>query len=352
MRVEINAYFRAHPDTGSGQYLIHLADALRRGFPDVHLSEHAPGHSSSRRLGKVAWEQVQWPRRARRADVRHVPYLAPPIVDPRSVVTAHDVIPFVLDAYGAGAGQRLYRLLVRLGIRRSERVIADSAWTGRDLERRLDVPADRIRVVPLGVDSRFGPGESGDSRGSDVEGLPSRFALYLGSLDRRKNLGVLLRAWPRVWAECGVPLVVYGRSPRPGSRVFVDWFRGQDIDSAPWLEVRGPLDERRKPAVFRAASLFVFPSRYEGFGLEPLEAMASGVPVVAADATSLPEVVGEAGMLVPPDSDDGWADAAIRVLQDRGHAERLRAAGLERARTFTWERTAAATYEIYTEVAR
>ena len=260
--------------------------------------------------------------------------------------------PFVLNAYGAGAGQRPYRLLVRVGLRRSERVIADSAWTRRDLERRLGVPANRIRVIPLGVDSRFGPSDSGDSHVSDAAGLPNRFALYLGSLDRRKNLGVLLRAWPRVWAECGVPLVVHGRSPRSGSRVFVDWFRGLNGESAPWLEVRGPLHERHKPAVFRAASLFVFPSRYEGFGLEPLEAMASAVPVVAADATSLSEVVGEAGILIPPDDVDAWADAAIRLLQDRSHAERLRAAGLERARTFTWERTAKATHEVYKEVAR
>lgn len=354
MRVEINGFFRAHAHSGSRQHLQHLTAALRRGFPDIQLVEREPPRWLRGRTSKVAWEQIGWPLASARGGpaVPHVPYLAPPVLGPRCVVTAHDVIQHVLPAYGAALDQRLYGLLARLGIRRSSAVIAVSDWTRRDLIRVLGVPSDRIRVIPNGVDERFRPGDGGAGAAIRARyGLPEAFAFYLGWLDARKNLGVLLRAWPRVWSECRVALVIAGRAPRPQSRAFVDWFRGLDRVSAPWLRVLGPVPEQDKPDLYRAALVFVFPSRYEGFGLGPLEAMACGVPVVAADATSLPEVVGEAGVLVPPDDADAWSEAVTTVLQDPRRAERLKAAGVERAREFTWDRAARATYQVYREVA-
>ena len=349
MRLEVNAYFRAHPATGSGQYLAHLVDALRAGYPDVHIAERRPSPQLRGNPGKVMWEQLVWPRQARvAAAVRHVPYLAPPVIDGGAVVTAHDVIPYVMPAYGAGWRGWLYGLPVRFGIRRTRHVIADSRATHRDLVRVMAVRVERITVVHLGVDRRFAPEDGESSRASlNGLGLPSRFALYLGSLDVRKNLGVLLQAWPRVWREHRVPLVIAGRSPRPQSAVYANWFGRLDPSSTPWLIRLGPVDEELKPALFREAALFVFPSRYEGFGLEPLEAMASGVPVIAANATSLPEVVGEAGLLVGPDDAAGWEEAANRVLGDAAFANHLCDAGIVRARQFSWEAAATNTYAVY-----
>ena len=297
------------------------------------------------------WEQTLWPRQARHA-LGHVPYLAPPVLAPRAVVTVHDVIPLALPAYGAGRGQALYLRLVRAGLRRSRTLIADSEWTRRDLARLAGVPSNRVQVVPLGVDKRFFPGDAAARTDARQRlGLPDRFGLFLSTRDLRKNLAVALAAWPEVWRACRLPLVIAGRAPRKGSRVYVDWFRNLDPSAEAWLRVFGPVAERDKPDLYRAAHVFVFPSRYEGFGLDPLEAMASGVPVVAANATSLPEVVGDAGRLLPPDDPVAWAEAVSSIAGNPGLAADLRERGLARAASFTWARTAERTHAIYRQAA-
>ncbi len=347
MRVEFNAYFRLSPLTGTGQHLEHLVAALRAGYPDVEIVERVPGRRLQGRAGKVWWEQVAWPAAARRsADVLHAPHLAPPVTVPRAIVTAHDAIPWVLPAYGAGRLRWLYTSLVRLGLRRTRQVIAVSHWTRRDLVRVLGVPADRIHVVHNGIAASLTPTPAaGDASIREHYGLPARFALYLGALDARKNLGVLLRAWPEIWAATGAALAVVGRAPRPVSPVYVDWFRGHE--DAPWLHVIGEVPEEDKAGLYRAAAVFVFPSRYEGFGLDPLEAMACGVPVVASDAASVPEVVGDAAVFAAPDDVEAWQTSVADVLSDPNRAASLRDAGIARAREFTWERAAEATMAVY-----
>ncbi len=298
----------------------------------------------------MCWEQALWPWRARGA-LGHAPYLAPPVAGGPWVVTVHDMIPFVLPAYGAGAGATLYRWLVRAGLRRAAALIADSEWTRRDLVRIGGVPPARVRVTPLGVEDRFSPGSTTERAAARQRlGLPERYGLYLGTRDLRKNLQVALAAWPAVWRASGLPLVIAGRAPRSGSRVFVDWFANLDPQAAAWLHVIGPVAERDKPDLYRAAEVFVFPSRYEGFGLDPLEAMASGAPVVAADATSLPEVVGDAGRLVEPNDPRAWSDAVLEIVQHPTVANDLRDRGLARAAAFTWARTAELTYAVYRAV--
>lgn len=315
------------------------------------LDEHTAPRFPSGHAGKVAWEQTLWPWRARGA-VGHVPYLAPPLLAPRAVVTVHDLIPLAMPAYGAGRGQALYFWLIRAGLRRARTLIADSEWTRTDLVRLANVSSDRVHVVPLGVDARFRPGDAtARAQARQRLGLPERFGLFLSTRDLRKNLGVVLAAWPEVWRTCRLPLVVAGRSPREASRVYVDWFANLDPDADEWLHVYGPVEERDKPGLYRAADVFVFPSRYEGFGLDPLEAMASGVPVVAANATSLPEVVGDAGRLLPPDDPTAWAESVKAIAANAGMASELRERGLARAATFTWAQTAEQTHAVYRKVA-
>ena len=328
-----------------------LVQALRTGYPGLAISEHAPPQSLRGRVGKVAWEQGLWPWRAR-GSLGHVPYLAPPLSAPNTVVTVHDLIPLALRAYGAGRTQALYVWLVRAGLRRTRTVIADSEWTRRDLSRLASVSSDRVHVVPLGVDARFHPGDARTRAAARQRlDLPDRFGLFLSTRDLRKNLGVVLAAWPEVWRACRLPLVIAGRAPRRGSRVYVDWFEDIHPDAESWLHVFGPVDEDDKPDLYRAADVFVFPSRYEGFGLDPLEAMASGVPVLAANATSLPEVVGDAGRLLSPDDPAAWAEAITAIAVDAGVANDLRERGLTRAASFTWARTAELTHAIYRRLA-
>lgn len=324
---------------------------MRTGYPGLEIREHAPQRFLRGRVGKVVWEQVLWPRQARGA-LGHVPYLAPPVLLPQTVVTVHDLIPLALPSYGAGRGHALYFRLVRAGLRRARTLIADSEWTRDDLIRLVGVPAKRVHVVPLGVDERFSPGDAASRAGARRRlGLPERFGLFLSTRDARKNLSVVLTAWPTIWRECRLPLVIAGRAPRKDSRVYVDWFADLDKSSENWLHVYGPVEERDKPDLYRAADVFVFPSRYEGFGLDPLEAMASGVPVVAANATSLPEVVGDAGRLLPPDDPAAWTEAVTDIAANAGRANDMRERGLARAASFTWARTAELTHAIYRQVA-
>ncbi|HCU73337.1 MAG TPA: glycosyltransferase family 1 protein [Chloroflexi bacterium] len=320
------------------------------GYPDIEIDHMEPPASLRGQVGKLIWEQVVWPTRSR-GRLGHVPYLAPPVFGQRFVVTAHDVIPFVLPEYATGTRQAAYLAVTRAGLKNASKVIADSESTRRDLIRVGAVSDDKIVVIPLGVDDRFAPGtESQRECARQRLGLPGNFALFLGTRDLRKNLEVVLSAWPEIWKRSGLSLVIAGRAPKAGGSVYVDWFADLDQSATAWLRVIGPVSERDKPDLYRASNMFVFPSRYEGFGLDPLEAMASGVPVLVADCTSLPEVVGDAGLLLPPDKPAAWRDAVCRVAQDRHLASDLHGKGLARAAGFTWARTAELTYAVYQEV--
>ena len=298
MRVELNALFRLYPLTGTGQHLEHLVAALRAGYPDIEIVERVPGSRARGRAGKVWWEQAAWPAAARRSgDVLHAPHLAPPVAAPRAIVTAHDAIPFVLPEYGASRPRRLYNLLTRAGLRRTRHVIAVSHWTRRELTTVLGVPADRIHVVHNGIAASLTP--TPDGRDAAIRGrfgLPARFALYLGALDARKNLGVLLRAWAgHLVGDRRCPGRGGTRAPPPRARC--TWTGSADTDDVPWLHVIGEVARggQGKPSIGPPpCSCFRRATRDSGW--IRLEAMACGVPVVASDATSIPEVVGDAAV--------------------------------------------------------
>lgn len=351
MHVLLNGWF-AGQLVGSGQYTDHLLAALRaEGLPGDSYELLRPVRMGS--LAKVWYEQVTYPLATRRSDVAHVPYWAPPFA-PRvpTVVTVHDLIPLVLPAYGRRWPVRAYVQLVRRATPRVAAVIVDSQHTARDITRRLGLPPARVHVVPLGVDLVDDVPEEKRAALRQRLDLPARFGLYLGGFDHRKNLATLLAAWRGVYAATGVPLVIAGRLPAtldplmPHPAALAEAAR---LPSAAWRAV-GPIAPAHKATLFAAAAVFAFPSRYEGFGLPPLEALAAGCPVVAADATSLPEVVGDAGLLVDPENVGAWERAICHVLGDSTAARGLSAAGQLRARGFTWAKTAAATRAVYQSV--
>ncbi len=356
MKVSFNGYFLTYPLTGSGQYLINLSRELANASPRDSF-DVVPISTGARRLGrpgKVYWERFGWPRAARAsgAQIVHSPYLSMTKANANHLMTVHDLIGFRLPAYARTRWMRIYNLLAKSAARRASLLIADSRSTANDLERVFSVPDDRVRVVPLGVAANLMP----SSRGAvdDVRAryeLPDSFVLYLGSGDTRKGLDTLIKALFLLPARTRPMLILAGNIPCHGSDLFPD-YKKLAVELGVMKSVRflGPVDDDQKAILLSAADVFVFPSRYEGFGLEPLEAMACGTPVICSDATSLPEVVGEAALLADPDEAQEWSEKIVGVLGDPSLARELSGAGRARAADLTWAKTARSTLRAFVEV--
>ena len=271
----------------------------------------------------------------------------------KTVVTVHDVIVLILPETFTPR----HRLVVRTALarvrRKADRVIVPSQAVKRDVVTRLGVPGDRVVVTPEGCEPCFRPIRSAGALHAAAAkyGLPPRYVLAVGTLEPRKNLTTLLRAFARLRRDGEVDpelrLVLAGARGWLEEPIFRA-VRSLGLDEA--VHFPGFIDDDDLPAVYGGAALFVFPSLYEGFGLPLLEAMACGVPVVASNVSSLPEVAGDAALLVDPRETDDLADAVARALRDGALRDRLRAAGLARARQFSWEATARRTLDAYTSV--
>jgi glycosyltransferase involved in cell wall biosynthesis len=303
---------------------------------------------------RVQWvrgEQTLLPRLAARVGVDLVHGLAsmaPLWGRFRRVVTVHDLIYARFPDAHSGIRDKGMRLLVPAAVRRSDRVIADSESTRSDLIELLGVAAERIDVVPLGLGTvrRTHPHDERDMRERLALG-ERRVLLSLSAKRPHKNLAALIDALASIPAERRPLLVLPGyptwheqelreQAARVGVAEdvrFLDWVSGPEIEG-----------------LWALASAFVFPSLYEGFGLPVLEAMARGVPVACSNASSLPEVAGDAALMFDPHDRAAIAAAIERLMSDRALTKNLRAKGLERARLFTWERTARLTLESYARV--
>ncbi|MCC3768841.1 glycosyltransferase [Streptomyces sp. UNOC14_S4] len=229
----------------------------------------------------------------------------------------------------------------------ADAVVTVSRSSADDLMRAFQVPGDRIHVIPHGVDAgRFHPDASRDAPVLEPYRLPDRFLLYLGNLEPRKNLRALVEALEdRHLAGVGMPLVVAGARAWEANATFTA------IAASPRTRYLGPVPDSAVGPLLRAATAFVFPSLYEGFGLPVLEAMACGTPVITTRAGGLPEVTGEAALTVPDPTPGALAAAVAELLGDDALAAQLRREGMARARAFSWEASAAAHHELFASVA-
>ncbi len=369
LRVGFDGAMLRTPHTGSGQYSAALIAALRElaEIEIVLLSPEPlptepgavivrpPRLLTSERVRKVWWEQIGIGRAARQADAQivHIPYFAAPLRQAiPHVVTVHDVIPLLMPVYAGGRAMRAYLRLVSAGTRRAAQVIADSECSRRDAIRVLKLSDARVTTIPLAVREGFGAtrDEALIARLRDQYRLHgTRVIFNVAGLDVRKNVATLLKAFARVVAEMGddVRLVIGGKA-HGNAALYPDPVPvARELGIMDHVVFAGAISDAEKIAFYQLVDCYVAPSRYEGFGLTALEAMACGTPVVAADASCTPEVVGEGALLVAPEDVVGFATAIIGVLTDDALARRMRQQGLHRAQQFSWERTATATRAVY-----
>lgn len=378
MRVLIEGQAGLSRRAGIGQYVVHLVRELpaiaREGerfavfcvnFLGRHASPYRQGSGydlrSLRCLPEKAlgflWKTVRFPpfdRFAGEADIYHFPnFVVRPLRRGKAIATIHD-LSFIRHPECTEAKNLAFLSKeVPRTLDQASAVLADSRFTADEISEVYGCPEERLRVTHLGLHPSFrrkGPVEVREKR--EHYGLPSEYLLFVSTIEPRKNVRGLLRAYRIARERFGPglpPLVIVGGRGWQGEVERVKALR-ESLGLVDRVLLPGYIPYEELPWIYSGASLFVFPSLYEGFGMPPLEAMACGTPVVCSNAASLPEVVGEAALRVDPGDDEGVADAMLQALSDSGLRERLVAAGLERAGRFTWRRNAEETLRVYREV--
>jgi glycosyltransferase involved in cell wall biosynthesis len=317
-------------------------------------SVHLPGCGRVPGLMALGGPLVALAARRLRLDVVHDPVGVSPFTlgrwagSYRRILTIHDANAFRFPEGYSWSNNLLHRWFVPSTLRNVDGVVTPSRHALSDLIYFLGLRSDRVWIVPHGVHSRFHLIEpDGASAVALSYGLAEPYLLYVGTRQPRKNLPILLAAFRRLLEVFPkYKLAIVG----PGSPGDALEHHIRSLDLFSQVRLVGPVPDEDLPAIYAAAHMLVFPSLQEGFGLPVLEAMACGTPVVCSDATSLPEVAGDAAVLVRADDPKPLSEAMMRVLADRSLWLSLRSRGLDRARSFTWDRVARETVEIYRTV--
>lgn len=286
-------------------------------------------------------------------DLFHAPdFVLPPIRTAASILTVHDLSFLLYPEYTDKNLVAYLEKVVPESVHRADLVLADSQNTKNDMVCLIDADPGKIEVVYLGVEERFRRVQD-DEELAQVKGrygLSSPFVLTVGTVQPRKNLARLMAAFKQVVSAMNIPyeLLVVGRKGWLAEPIYSEV---EELGLGGRVRFLGSVHEADLPALYNLASLFVFPSLYEGFGLPPLEAMACGTPVVASNASSLPEVVGGAALMVDPKDTDALSAAMISALTQPELRRQLTEKGLTRAKTFQWRHTAERLLELYKRVA-
>ena len=354
--VAVNAAILGDRPTGLGLYAVNLIRALDAqgerlavytSRPDLITAPHAtlervpaalrPERGAAGHLLRLLWVQTSLRQRIQRAGARLLlnvtpeGLFAPPV---SQVTTVHDVLPLRYPTEYPRQ-QYYFRYYVPAVLRASRVVLVVSQSTRRDVLRLYGVPPEKIHVVMAGYESdRFTP----DGPAADPVGSP--YALYVGNVMPHKNLLRLVEAFARVAKRLPLTLVLRGSGRAPHVRALRQRIDALSLgDRVDWRPYEPP---EQLPALYRGARMLLLPSLYEGFGLTALEAMACGTPVVTSNVSSLPEVVGDAALLVDPEDTAAMAAAMARIIDDHAIAKTLRERGPARAQAFSWENTARA----------
>ncbi len=305
------------------------------------------------RVAQAAWKRLGFPPYewfAGPADLYHFPnFIRPPLGRGRkSVVTIHDVSFLRMPETTEAKNLAWLTAEIRQTAERADAILTDSHFSAREIVELLEVPADKVFPVWLGL-PKFGPPPSPEAvaQARRALGLEKPYLLMVGTVEPRKNIPFLVKIYEALKDFDGDLVLAGGLGWKTGPTL-------RAISESPrqaGIKLLRHLDDAQLSALYAGASAFVFPTRYEGFGFPPLEAMGRGAPVVSARNSSLIEVLGAAAEWVEGYDAEAWAQKVRAVLSDSARAARLRAAGLAQAQKFTWEETARRTWEVYRRLA-
>jgi glycosyltransferase involved in cell wall biosynthesis len=334
------------------EYLLVVGAALREAFPVRSPRFSVVTVPDRSRPVRLLWEQVSLPALVARlrVDVLHSPHYTRPLrpLPCASVVGVMDLTYVLLPQYHAWSRRVFFRRMVPAAAALADRVIAISESTKRDAAAHLGIPAGRIDAIPLAISAAY----RADIPAWDIDAtrqrldLPQEYVLFVGTIEPRKNLPRLVRAYANaVRTEPAFPALVL-----VGMR---GWQTGEferalaESGVRTRIRIAGYVPEEDLPRVYAGATLFVYPSLYEGFGIPVLEALACGIPTITSSTSSMPEVAADAALLVDPHDTDALAAAMLRLFRDEPLRGVLRRRGIARAADFNWERTATLTIETY-----
>ncbi|HPH94967.1 MAG TPA: glycosyltransferase family 1 protein [Anaerolineaceae bacterium] len=365
MKIGLDLSVTKYERAGTTTYAVSLWEAMKAGYPMDRFETFMVNHPDlpngqktfSTRMATLyrdlCWTPLILPAQASRAklDVLHMPAQMIPLFRPCPVVvTFHDLFVLDLPHYFPLFHRLSARILMPRAARRADAIIAVSDYTRKELERRFNIDPAKIHVTYEAAAPHFRLMEQAKiAAAREKYALPERFILSVGTLQPRKNITCLLEALTLL-NQRGIQVQLIHAGSRGWLTQSIDETISR-LNLQHMVRFMGRMPLEDLVALYNAASVFAYPSLYEGFGLPPLEAMACGCPVITSNTTSLPEVVGDAGLLADPRNPEDLAAALEKILIDPALAENLKEKGLQRAKEFSWARCAEQTYQVYRKVA-
>lgn len=358
MNIAIDIQTTLGQKVGMGFYVSNLVKNLQKLVPQhqyllLHPSVKDVDLSMPQRWW---WDQIRVPLQmaGKKIDIFHQPCFSAPLFWPgKTVVTVHDLILVLFPENISAPARFFFRRWMPFTYRRANHIIADSLATKNDLLRLTNIPEEKITVIHLGVEEIYYQPVPKNQQQTIKNHYHTgqQFILDVGTIEPRKNLSFLIEVFHETIKKFNLPhnLVITGKMGWYYEGIFQQI---KELGLIKRVIFTGYVPDKNLPALYQASELFVFPSLYEGFGLPPLEAMASGLPVISSNRSSLPEVIGAGGLLISPTDKTAWREAIGRTLTDQKLARRLGAAGQQRSRQFTWQKCAEKTLRVYENVSQ
>ena len=355
MKIAIDTQTILGQPTGFGYYVKNLVESLQKiDSKNKYLLFATDQAKDLYTMERFLWDQFKFPFKSSRAkaDILHQPCFSVPIFyRGKKVVTVHDIIPVLFPENLPLVSRLFYSKWMTFTYKYTDMIITDSQCTKNDLVKHLKINPEKIRVIYLAVSESFKPERSLDKlqKTKTKYKTGEKYFIHVGTLEPRKNLLFLVRAYAQA-VKRGLKenLIIVGKK----GWYYDDLFSlVKDLKLEKRVIFTGYADDQDIPALYSGATALTFPSVYEGFGFPPLEAMACGTPVITSNTSSLPEVVGEAGILLPPKDEKKWAENMLKLAGNRALSGKLREAGLKQAKNFSWVATAEQTIEVYEKMA-